>query len=133
MSEEKLNPQEEVIKRYLEEQIKKDEALRTLYIPNKIKDCFAYIKAQAQKKASNGCAMIEDAVVFKWARDYYLEELPKKANKEVVELVSKNDMKQEPEIEETAESVPETPKEENEVVEEINGIKYDKDGFGLLF
>lgn len=133
MTEEKLTPQEEVIKRYLEEQIKKDEALRTLYIPNKIKDCFAYIKAQAQKKASNGCTMIEDAVVFKWARDYYLEELPKKANKEVVELVSKNDMEQEPEIEETAESVPETPKEENEVAEEINGIKYDKDGFGLLF
>ena len=37
MAEEKLNPQEEIVKRYLEEQIKQDTALRALYVPSKIK------------------------------------------------------------------------------------------------
>ena len=37
MADEKLTPQEEVVKKYLEEQIQKDEALRTLYVPSKIK------------------------------------------------------------------------------------------------
>ena len=34
--------------------------------------------------------MIEDSVEFNWARDYYLEVLPKEANKEVVKMASKN-------------------------------------------
>ncbi|SEP83407.1 PcfK-like protein [Treponema bryantii] len=84
MADEKLNPQEEVVKRYLEEQIQKDEALRTLYVPSKIKDCFKYITSEARKKAVGQCAMIEYAIVFKWARDYYLEVLPKEAEKKVV-------------------------------------------------
>ena len=85
----KLNPQEEIVKRYLDEQSTKDEALRALYVPSKIKNCFEYIRAQAKKQAKNGCAMVEDSVVYKWARDYYLEELPKKADKTDVEVVTK--------------------------------------------
>ena len=90
MSEEKLSPQEIAVKKYLDEQSEKDECLRTLYLPSKIKDCFAYITEQARKKAVNNCAMIEDSVVYKWARDFYIEELPKKAGKEeAVEIKAK--------------------------------------------
>ena len=33
--------------------------------------CFRYIRDNAQKQAKNGCAVIEDSVVFEWAEDYY--------------------------------------------------------------
>lgn len=41
-----------------------------------ITECFAYIKFEAKKQASNGCAMIDDDVVYGWAVHYY-EELGK--------------------------------------------------------
>lgn len=85
----KLNPQEQAVKDYLDKQVNDDAALRALYVPAKIKDCFKYITEEARKKAVNGCAMIEDSLVFKWARDYYLEILPKEADKNVVEVVQK--------------------------------------------
>lgn len=87
MNKDELTPQEEAVKNYLEKQAAEDEALRALYVPARIKDCFAYITGQARKKAVNGCAMIEDAQVYKWARDYYIEELPKKAEKQDVATV----------------------------------------------
>ena len=115
MSDEKLNPQEIVVKKYLEEQIQKDAALKTLYVPSKIKDCFKYITELARKKAVSGCAMVEDSLVFKWARDYFLEELPKMATKAEVKTIQ----------------------EKEEVRKEVtvikDGTRYDKDGCGLLF
>lgn len=36
-----------------------------------LENCFAYIKDNAKKEAKNGCAVIEDSVVFEWAEDYY--------------------------------------------------------------
>ena len=91
MSEEKLSSQEELIKKYLEEQIEKDEALKSLYVPSKIKDCFSWITEQAKKKANEErlkiCVMIEDSQVYKWARDYYLEELPRKATEQEAVVV----------------------------------------------
>lgn len=132
MAETKLNPQEEIIKKYLDEQSTKDEALRALYVPAKIKDCFAYIKSEAKKQAKNGCAMIEDSVVFKWARDYYLEELPKKADKQDVAVVSKK-AEFSPEVKEIIEKADKVIAQKKEVTIIKNGVKYDKNGFGLLF
>ena len=118
MADEKLTPQEQVVKNYLEKQVEQDEALKTVYVPSKIKDCFKYITSLAKEKAVGGCAMVEDAVVFKWARDYYLEELPKNADKKTVTEVQTKS---------------------NEVVEkkEVTVIKsepqYDSEKNGLLF
>jgi hypothetical protein len=119
--EEKLTPQELAVKRYLDEQSENDDCLRSFYIPSKIKDCFKYITEQARKEAVSGCAMIEDSVVYKWARDYYIEFLPKEADKKTVEVVQKK-----------AEEVkPIAEKKEVTVVK--NGQRYDKDGCALLF
>lgn len=94
MSEkEELSNQEKIVKDYLEQQIKKDSVLKSLYVPAKIKDCFQYITNLAREKAVNGCAMIEDVQVFKWARDYYLDELPKHADKKTVEIVQNKNEK----------------------------------------
>lgn len=76
-----LDPQVAAVKAYLDGQCERDNALRDAYIPDKIEDCFGYIKEQARKQAVGGCAMVEDAVVYKWARDYYLEKLPEEGRK----------------------------------------------------
>lgn len=51
----------------------------------------------------NGCAFVEDGVVFKWARDFFLEgEAPKKQEQKEIKIIA-------------------------------DGTKYDEDGNGLLF
>ena len=64
----------------------------------------------------NRCAFVDDAVVYKWARDYYLEELPKTATKEDVKIITEPIIQQ----------------KKSEVVTEKNGVKYDSDGCGLF-
>lgn len=68
------------IKAYLEEQIKEDAALRELYRPEKIDDCYDFIKNAVQASVCGSSATVEDAIVFKMARDYYLDILPKTAD-----------------------------------------------------
>lgn len=138
MSEEKLSPQETVVKKYLDDQVLRDEALRTLYVPSKIKDCFEYVREQAKKMAVNGCAMVEDSLVFKWARDYYLEELPKKASKETVEIVSEKaaaaPVCETAKISEDSEDKSDGVLTERKEVTVIKDSKrYDDNGNGLLF
>ena len=43
-----------------------------------LKDMATYIKDKAKKQAKGGVAVIEDAVVFKWAKEYFI-----KSNKEL--------------------------------------------------
>ena len=72
--------QVERIKKYLEEQIQQDEALKALYRPEKINDCYDFIMCSVEKMPRNGqCAFVDNAIVFKMARDYFLEVLPKVA------------------------------------------------------
>lgn len=116
-----MNNHEQVIKNYLETQIVEDAALKEKYDPEKLSACYKYIVSQARKQADNGCAMIEDAVVYKWARDFYLE------GTQNVE---------EPEEEETPENekkpIPHY-KEKKEVFTQKDGVTYDSDGNGMLF
>lgn len=68
------------IKAYLEEQIKEDAALRELYQPEKIDDCYDFIKNAVKASGCGSSASVEDAIVFKMARDYYLDYLPKESD-----------------------------------------------------
>lgn len=68
------------IKAYLEEQIKEDAALRELYRPEKIGDCYDFIKDAVKATGCGSSAAVEDAIVFKMAKDYYLDILPKTAD-----------------------------------------------------
>ena len=68
------------IKAYLEEQIKEDAALRELYRPEKIDDCYDFIKNAVKATGCGSSASVEDAIVFKMARDYYLDILPKQTD-----------------------------------------------------
>ena len=62
----------EKVIQYFKEQIKKDIALAKVFDESKIDECEKYVRNQAQKQAVKGCAVIEDAVVYKWSRDFYL-------------------------------------------------------------
>lgn len=68
------------IKAYLEEQIKEDAALRELYQPEKIDDCYDFIKNAVKASGCGSSATVEDAIVFKMARDYFLDFLPKESD-----------------------------------------------------
>ena len=68
------------IKEYLEEQTKEDAALRELYRPEKIDDCYNFIKDAVKATGCGSSATVEDAIVFKMARDYFLDILPKAAD-----------------------------------------------------
>lgn len=69
--------QELVIKKYLEEQCQSDEALKAAYVPEKLHDCYKFIKDAVEKLPHTGSFIcVEDAVVFKMARDYFIEILP---------------------------------------------------------
>lgn len=62
------------VNNFLDEQLKKN--TRTL------NQCWEYIRNMAKSKVQNGCAMIEDSVVYGWAEDFFTmaEEEYKKLN-----------------------------------------------------
>ena len=86
----------EAIKRHLDKMAQQDFAFAERYkLEGKTLDkCVAYITSQAKKQAKNGCAAIEDAVVYGWAVHYYQEDdkslgLVKEAPKAKVTIQSK--------------------------------------------
>ena len=155
--------QEDKIKQYLEEQCKTDDALKAVYNPEKIKDCYNFIFECAKKVAHGNSSVIEDAVVYKMARDYFIEILPniinvipvQEAVKEVSEQVetdvASDNVKrsecgfeiygEDEESEEAEEETAEEPCDQEEVGEEekvlqpvaSDTLKYDEEGNGLLF
>lgn len=66
----------QIIKAHLDKMAQQDFAFAERYkLESKNLDsCIAYIKSQAKKQAKNGCAAIEDAVVYGWAVHYYQED-----------------------------------------------------------
>ena len=99
------------IKAYLEEQIENDAALKALYRPEKRDDCYDLIEEAVRATGKSGFVSVEDAVVFKMARDYYLDILPKQTD----EPGAVNDAGAETAAEDKAEAEtePETEEEEN--------------------
>lgn len=65
----------EALQKYLEEMINQDDALRAEYNPEKMDECCAYVNAEAEKYLNNRSGAVEDSIVYKWARDYYIEVL----------------------------------------------------------
>jgi hypothetical protein len=67
------------LKAYLEEQCKHDDALKACYDPDRMDDCYEFFKKcfeEAARKKREETAIIEDAVGYKIARDYFIEILP---------------------------------------------------------
>ena len=64
--------QKKVIKKYLEEQCEKDAALKSLYRPDKLNDCYNFIMECARNLESGNCACIEDGVVCPAIKRHFL-------------------------------------------------------------
>ena len=128
----------ERIKKYLEEQIQQDEALKALYRPEKINACYDFIMGAVKEMPRKGnCAFVDDGIIFKMARDYFIEILPKVAD-EPPEVKSETTAAM-PEAEEggnesvengaaeTEQTVTESSPAENE-----NAVKTDEYGFEVF-
>ena len=66
----------DVIKAHLDKMAQQDFAFAERYSDKSksLDKCIQYITSEAKKQAKNGCAAIEDAVVYGWAVHYYQEE-----------------------------------------------------------
>lgn len=73
--------QKEIIKQYLEKQCEQDEALKAVYNPDQIDECYYFITNCARQIATGSKAYLEDAVVFKMVRDFFLGDVPQKEEK----------------------------------------------------
>ena len=63
----------ELVKAQLETWAKSDAALAAVYTPDKLKDCWEYIEAQARKMAEDRRAAVSYETVYRWARDFYVD------------------------------------------------------------
>lgn len=65
-----------IIARYLFNFANEDEHFKQklLETDKTLDGCISYIKSEAKKTAVNGCAMVEDDVVYQQARHYFLED-----------------------------------------------------------
>lgn len=63
------------IKAYLDNRAANDELFAKAYAKSNksIDECCTYIMGEAKKKASKGCAVIDDPTVYGWAVHYYDE------------------------------------------------------------
>ena len=53
---------------------------------NSVSGMFKYIKDKARKEAEDGCAMIQDQIVFDWAREYWLDYEDEEVKNEIPKL-----------------------------------------------
>ena len=65
----------EIIKKYLEDLCRTDAAIADKYEESKLDACLAYINSEAKKYLKSVSGFIEDAIVYKWARDFILGDI----------------------------------------------------------
>ncbi len=70
---EKENDCVKIIAQYIIENLIKTDSAAEKILNEKLtlNACFEKVKSNAKAKALNGCACVEDAVVYRWVREYY--------------------------------------------------------------
>ena len=66
----------QTIKAHLDKMAQQDFAFAERYKSEKksLDQCCKYIMSEAKKQAKNGCAAVEDSIVYGWAVHYYQED-----------------------------------------------------------
>lgn len=92
----------DIILNYLKKQSKVDIGLKNNFDEKYINDCVNYICSQARKEIKGSSGYIADEVVYKWARDYFVDEIYKNKTekKNESEKVQPEEKKNEPEKQE---------------------------------
>lgn len=75
----------EIIQKYLEEQCKIDTCLAEKYKESLLDGCIEYINNMAREELGGKSGAIKDEVVYHWAREYYVDGIAEKENKEKVQ------------------------------------------------
>lgn len=105
---------------FAEDVMKQDKAWHT---------CFEYIRDKARKEAANGCACIEDHIVYEWAEDYIRKAEEKKEPGKKSQKPGKNKPKSQ-EIctkpEENAQSATENAQSEQDPVQDAQEVEQKK-------
>lgn len=110
---------EKIILDYLKKQCNEDIGLKNRFDEKYIKGCISYINEQARKQIKGSSGYIADEVVYKWARDYFVDEIFK--NKPEVKTepektpVKENQIESETVIEKTVEKKASVKKTEKKV------------------
>lgn len=62
-----------LIAQYIIEKCIKTDSAAEKFLNEKLtlKACFEKVKSNAKGQAQNGCACVEDEIVYKWVREYY--------------------------------------------------------------
>lgn len=81
---------EQIILDYLEQNASDTLAEKINTGKKTMKQCYTYIKGEAKKQAKDGCAAIEDRVVFGWAVHFFEEDELKAAPERVPLTSEKN-------------------------------------------
>jgi len=61
----------EILEQYLTEQAEKDPAFAEKFDAKKMSACVSYVTERARKHLQGKNGAVEDAVVYKWARDFF--------------------------------------------------------------
>jgi hypothetical protein len=110
---------EKIILDYLKKQCNEDIGLKNRFDEKYIKGCISYINKQARKQIKGSSGYIADEVVYKWARDYFVDEIFK--NKPEVKTepektpVEEKELESETVIEKTADKKASVKKTEKKV------------------
>lgn len=113
----------DVILDYLNKQCLKDDFLKKYFDKAKIDGCIEHINAEARNVIKGNSGYIADEVVFKWARDYFVDEIylgkTQETKQQVEEVVQEKEFeeKKEPEqktIKKSKKTVNVLPKETEE-------------------
>lgn len=93
----------DVILDYLTNQCLKDDFLKKHFGKAKIDGCIEHINAEARKVIKGNSGYIADEVVFKWARDYFVDEIylgkTQETKKQVEEVVQEEELEEKKELE----------------------------------
>lgn len=108
---------EKIILDYLTNQCLKDDFLKKHFDKAKIDGCIEHINAEARKVIKGNSGYIADEVVFKWARDYFVDEIylgkTQETKKQVEEVVQEEELEQKA-IKKSKKTVSVLPKETEE-------------------
>lgn len=97
---------EKIILDYLKKQCNEDIGLKNRFDEKYIKGCVSYINEQARKQIKGSSGFIADEVVYKWARDFFVDELyigkTQETKKQVEEVVQEEELEEKKELEQKA-------------------------------
>lgn len=105
------------LKKYFDEEIKKDSALAEKYDFQKIAECESYVMGEAKKYLHSQSGAIEDVIVFKWARDFFIDEVKNLESEKTEQKEQKAQIQEQKEVKTEQKQIVKSKKQQKEVTD----------------